>query len=130
MSSVHTITAEIEARFTFPGLAEGEHETAYPTLEIQYSFVQGWAGSRLSFSCPGEPADPDEVHLINARLIDGDGLTPTEDQIHDWAREWLHGGGYAEACAHAKRGPDPDDLLQQRIDDESFPFESIDEELF
>jgi hypothetical protein len=86
MSSVHTITAEIEARFTFPGLAEGEHETAYPTIEIQYSFVQGWAGSRPSFSCPGEPPEPDEVDLISARLIAGDGLEPTDERVQEWAR--------------------------------------------
>lgn len=128
MSSIHTITAEVEARFTFPGLADGEHETAYPTVEIQYAFVRGSPATRPSFSCPGEPADPDEVDLISARLVDGDGITPTEDQIHEWAREWLHGDGYHEACAHAKRGPDPDDLLQQRRDAQDFPFQSIDDE--
>jgi len=127
MSSVHTITAEIEARFTFPGLADGEHETAYPTVEIQYAFVRGYPATGPSYSCAGEPGAPDEVDLISARLIKADGLTPTEDQIHDWAREWLHGEGYAEACAYATQGPDPDDLLQQRRDEEDFPLEPFDE---
>jgi hypothetical protein len=130
MSCAFTICAEIEARFTFPGLADGEHETAYPTVEIQYSFVRGYPATGPSFSCAGEPGAPDEVDLISARLIDGDGLTPTDDQIHDWARKWLQEDGYAEACAHAKQGHDPDDLLQQRIDDENLPFQPIDEEPF
>jgi hypothetical protein len=125
MSSTHTIAAEIEARFTFPGLADGEHETAYPTLEIEYSFVQGWAGSRPSFSNPGEPPEPDEVDLISARLIKGDGLEPTDDRVQEWAREWLHGDGYHEACAHAKQGPDPDRLYDQRRDDANFHFQPI-----
>jgi hypothetical protein len=129
MSSAFTITAEIEARFTFPGLADGEHETAYPTVEIQYSFVRGTPATRPSFSCPGEPADPDEVDLISARLVAGDGLEATDEQVHEWAREWLHGDGYFEACAHAKQGPDPDDLLQQRIDDANFPFQPVDEDM-
>jgi hypothetical protein len=125
MSSTHTITAEIEVRFTFPGLAEGEHETAYPIIEIEYSFVCGSPATRPSFSSPGEPADPDEVDLISARLIKGDCIDPTVELVQDWARNWLHGDGYHEACAHAMRGPDPDDLLQMRRDDADFHAQSF-----
>lgn len=130
MACTFTIHAEIEARFTFPGLADGEHEVAYPTIEIQYSFVRGYPASGPTYWSGGEPADPDEVDLISAQLIDDDGVTPTEDQIHDWAREWLHGDGYAEACAHAKCGPDPDFLLQQRRDDGHDDLQTFDEDAF
>ncbi|CCE05817.1 hypothetical protein BRAS3843_1480048 [Bradyrhizobium sp. STM 3843] len=125
MSSTHTIIAEIEVRFSFPGLADGEYETDYPVIEIEYSFLRGSPATRPSFSSPGEPADPDEIDLISARLINGGSIDPTEDLVQTWAREWLHGDGYFEACAHAKRGPDPDDLLQQRRDDADFHAQSF-----
>ncbi len=102
--SKHTVVAEIEAQFTFPGLADGEFEVAYPKIEITYSHTKGCPAVMYQRNGdPGWPAEPDEIELLSAKLIDGDGLTPAQDRVDDWARDWLENQGYDQACeaAHA-----------------------------
>jgi hypothetical protein len=92
MASRHTTVAECEVFFTFPGLAEGEREVAYPKLEIEYLFNPG---RRPSFDDPGYSA---ELQLIKATLIDSDGLGPSDSQVQEWAQAWLDDDGYDQAC--------------------------------
>jgi hypothetical protein len=60
-----------------------------------------------------------EVSFVEAKLINGDGLTPTMKQVQDWASDYLDtDDGFSEACNHAEdnynHGPDPDDDYAQR----------------
>jgi hypothetical protein len=91
--STHTIQTEIELKFTFPGLADGEWETSYPTVELTYDYEPG--GRELSFR---------EVKLIKA-----DGFTPEPEHLQDWAEQWLLFDGYDYACDCAEL-----DLLAMR----------------
>lgn len=98
--SKHTITTEIEVKFTPAGLVE--QETVYPELEITYSFTAGSPATGPTYACGGTPAEPDEVELISAKMISDDGIEPTAQQINDWAAEWLASDtGYESAvkCA-------------------------------
>lgn len=60
---------------------------------------------------PIDPPEPAVVELAGARLIDGDGLAPTAEQLDDWANNWIDTEGYDECIAHAEAlsSPDPDD---------------------
>ena len=99
-----TIEAEVEVKFTFPGLDPGEHEVEYPILEIEYSFIPGRpAYTPRGEYAPIDPPDPAEVDFIKARLLDGKGLTPKQDQIDDWARDYLDSDeGYRVAVEAAE----------------------------
>ena len=113
------ITAVIEVRFGLSGMPPGEFEAACPTLEIEYDFR---AGSPAVYyqrnGDPGWPEEAAELELISAKLIDGDGLAPTQEQVDDWAERWLDEEGYGDACANCEDdGPDPDDLRDRQRDD-------------
>jgi hypothetical protein len=101
--SKHTMIAEIERRFTFPGLADGEYEVAYPKIEITYRYLPGSPAVYYQRNGdPGWPAEPAEMEVISAKLIDGDGLTPTAKEVEEWASEWLDDdSGYRLACENA-----------------------------
>ncbi len=102
--STHTVKAECEITFRPAGLQDDE--TAYPTLEITYRFAKGSPAMGPTYESGGEPADPDEIEFISAKLIDGDGTLPTQEQIDEWAEEWLASDyGYEKACELA-REPD------------------------
>lgn len=123
--SQHTITAEIKVRFWFSGMAEDERETAYPKVEITYGFTRGAREVRPDLQQPGSPADPDEIELISAKLIDGDGVGGTQEQVNDWARAWLDDEGYEEACCHAAvdNQPDPDDARDRMLEDREMQYD-------
>ena len=96
----HTLTAELEIRFTPTGCTETE--VAYPTIEIAYTYLPGSPQRGPTYWSGGEPADPAEVELVSARLIDGDGLDPDAKQIDDWAQGYLDSDrGYEAACREA-----------------------------
>ena len=38
---------------------------------------------------------------MGATLLDGDGLTPTQEQVLDWAQDYLDGDGYDHAVREA-----------------------------
>jgi len=98
MSTRHTITAEITVE------PPGEYdEVAYPIIEIEYNFTKGSPEVRyLRNGDPGWPAESAEVEGIKAKLLNGDGLNPTEDQVYDWAEQWLNGEkGLELACENA-----------------------------
>ena len=95
----HIITTELEIRFTPAGCAE----VAYPTIEIAYTYLPGSPQRGPTYWSGGEPADPAEVELVSARLIDGDGLDPDAKQIDDWAQGYLDSDrGYEAACREAE----------------------------
>lgn len=108
--STHTITAEIEVQFRIPDMPMDEHETAYPKVEITYTYHRGSPATGPTWNSGGEPADPDELQFISAKLIDGDGLDPEPSRLKDWAEEWLYDEGYEQACRNAEEDnrPDPD----------------------
>lgn len=117
--SEFTITTEITWRFHLSGMPDDEHETAYPKIEITYGYSPG----SKAFTPPGEygpidPPDAPEIEFISGRLIDGDGLDPTQDQVNDKARDWLDDDGFDEACAYAEKfsGPDPDEVAERRAE--------------
>lgn len=118
--STHTITAECKVKFRIPDMPADEREVAYPTLEITYTFTPGSPEVRYQRNGdPGWPADPAEVELVSAKLIKADGFTPTQEQINEWAEEWLWNEGYNAACdaAAEDRRPDPDLAYEQMRDD-------------
>ena len=109
--SKHTLQTEIEIKFSFPGLAEGEQEVAYPKVEITYDYSPG----RKAYTPRGEyapidPPEPPEINFVSATLINGDGLEPSMQQIQELASDWLDDKGFDEACsnAEASSGPDTD----------------------
>jgi hypothetical protein len=95
----YSMTADVEVRFVPAGCVEEEIE--YPTLEIEFSYLPG----RPAFTPRGEygpidPPDPEEVDFTSAKLTDGKGLLPTQEQIDDWARGYLDSDdGYKHACS-------------------------------
>lgn len=93
-----TMTAEIEVRFVPVSLYETEVE--YPVVEIEYTHLRGSpAFTPRGEYAPIDPPTPAEVDFRAAKLIDGKGLLPTQEQINDWAREYLDSDeGYRRAC--------------------------------
>lgn len=104
--SKHTIEAEIEVKFrpAGMGLPDDEFEVAYPKVLIEYSFSKGSPAVMYQRNGdPGWPAEPAEVEALSAKLISGDGLEPTQDQVLDWARDWLDSeDGFNAACDAAR----------------------------
>jgi hypothetical protein len=94
----HSIRAEIEVRFHLPGMPEDERETAYPVVDIDFTFLPGAPERGPTYACGGTPADPAEIEMVKATLVNGDGLVPTQDRIDDWADAWLQGVGFDRAC--------------------------------
>ena len=103
MRTRHTILAEIEYKFRFPGLEPGEHETAYPKVEITYSFIKG----RPAYTPRGEygpidPPDPPEVGFISATMVDADGMEFPPAKVDEIASDWLDGDGWELAVRNAE----------------------------
>jgi len=102
--TLHTIKTELEV--------ETAGGVFCPKLEITYSYLPGSPAVYYQRNGdPGWPADPAELELINVKLIDGNGLDPTDQQVQKWANDWLDDAGYSEACGHAEEclSPDHDD---------------------
>ena len=99
-TSKHTITAEIKVNFQLSDMPADEHETAYPEVEITYSFVKG-CPARIRYDENDHPAEPHELEVLDAKLINGDGLAQTQDQLLEWAQEWLYDEGYDRAVENA-----------------------------
>lgn len=120
--SRHIIEAEVEVFFTFPGLADGDREVAYPKVAITYDYSPGCpAHTPRGEYAPIDPPEPPEVSFVSAELLNGDGLAPTPEQIQEWGSNWLDEElNYIEACDHAEEGrrPDPDAAYEQQRDDD------------
>lgn len=103
--SKHTINAEIEVKHqpAGMGLPDDEYEVSYPKVEITFSYLKGSPAVMYQRNGdPGWPAEPAEVEAISAKLIDGDGLARTQQQVDDWAADWLDGPGYEQAVEAAQ----------------------------
>lgn len=84
---------------------------------MRYRYTPGYPATGPSYDSGGEPGAGAEVELVSAELVDGDGLDPRQEQVMDWAQDWLDSdSGYAQACAAAEgeQGPYPDDLRDQK----------------
>lgn len=95
--SRHSIAAEHIVLFTFPGLAEGDHESAKVKIEIAYEYDAD--GDPLGRYSPS-------MTLVEAVLTDGDGLGPTQSQVNAWAEDWLDDEGCDRALDHAESEQD------------------------
>jgi hypothetical protein len=95
----HTIVAEIKRYFQLAGMPDDEREVAYPTVEIAFTYKRGSPAVMYQRNGdPGWPAEPAEIELVSAKLVNGDGLMPTPDQLNDWAQDWLDSdSGYSLA---------------------------------
>jgi hypothetical protein len=89
-STRHTIRTKIPVKFTFPGA--GEREVAHPEITIVYSIAKG------------ENGEPDQPTVVDATLVEDDGLNPTPADVSAWAQAWLDGDGYERACEAAQEG--------------------------
>jgi hypothetical protein len=102
-ATTHNIAAEHTVLFRIPGMPDDERESANVKLEIAYTYLLRDPGCRTQRNGdPGWPPEPAEVDLVAAKLIDGDGLAPTQDQINEWAIDWLDDAGYDAACENAE----------------------------
>ena len=81
----HIIQAEIETVIDADNVA-------YPLISIEYSFLPGSPAVMYQRNGdPGWPADPDEIEMLSAVLIDRDGLmTLTNDRVNEMAEAWLY----------------------------------------
>lgn len=104
MKTRHTIVAEIEKRFSFPGLADGEYEVAYPEVAITYDYIPG----RPAYTPRGEygpidPPEPAEVEFVGVRVLNYDGLDGMHyEDVRTMAEDWLNDEGYEGACRNAE----------------------------
>lgn len=120
--SIHTIETQVSVKFRFPGLAEGETETAFPTLAITFEYRPGRpAYTPRGEYAPIDPPEPEEVDFVSAHMLDDDGMSPGQEQINEWAQDWLASDeGYTAACACAEGGRaqgDPDEAYERKRDD-------------
>lgn len=97
MSTNHTIRAEIEVRFHLSGAPDDERETAYPTVDIDFQYRPGCPERGPTYACGGTPAEPAEIEVVRATLVNGGGLAPTAEQVDAWAEIWLQDAGYDRA---------------------------------
>ena len=101
-TTTHTMTVEVEVKFTPTGCTE--KETSYPKLEIEFSYTPGRP------ACFYDLPEGAEVDLISARLVDNpDGLLEyapesfRKEQIKDWALDYLDSDhGYDTAVEFAE----------------------------
>lgn len=102
MTQKYTARTEVEVLFTPPGTEY--QEAAYPEIEVTFSYSPGAPEQGPTYACGGQPAEPDEVEFISAKLIDGHGIEPTQEQIDNWADEWLASdSGYQAAIDEVTR---------------------------
>ena len=104
MSSKHDYVAECEIKFQLSGMPDDEREVAYPKLLISYDYVPGRAACtpRGEYG-PIDPPDPPEITILTAKLIDGDGLAPTQGQLDDWAQDYADSdAGFESLCNNAE----------------------------
>lgn len=97
MSTKHTLTIEHEVRHqpAGMGLPADEFEVSYPKIEITVNYTAGSPAVMYQRNGdPGWPGDPAEIDVIEAKLVDGDGLNPTPDQVLQWAQDYLDGDGF------------------------------------
>lgn len=108
MTTRHTITAE----FTVWRSDKNENEHMIKA-NITYSYEPG---QRASWSDPGSGA---ELSVLDARLIDGDGIDPERAQLLFWCNDWIMDEGYERACREAEsdRAPDPDAAYEAMRDE-------------
>ena len=69
---------------------EIERPEGYPILEVILIATGG--GPEVLYQRnggPGWPAEPVEIEVIASKLVAGDGLHPTPEQVRDWADQWL-----------------------------------------
>jgi hypothetical protein len=103
-----TIATEIEVKFTPPGCTATEIK--YPEIEIEFEYTPGEPERGPTYSCGGTPASADEISFVSAKLIDGAGLDPTQEQVTNWAVDYLDSDrGYQAAIDEVVERADADE---------------------
>jgi hypothetical protein len=93
--SRHTLIAEWNVTFRVPGLEDLEGATIKVQIDYSYS-----PGRRASWDDPGFDA---EVSVLDATLLDGDGIDPDRATLLDWCQRFLEDEpGYDIACRNAE----------------------------
>jgi hypothetical protein len=80
--TIHDILAVIPVNVT----CGGADDTLSITVRVEYSHV------------PGNPA---ELMLRSAIMVDTEGPEPTDEQVTEWAQDWLDCRGHDAACNRA-----------------------------
>lgn len=101
MGTRHTITADITVKFLIPGMPPDERECTDIRVDITYDFTRGSPAFYNRSSGSWDPPDPHEIELVEAVLVEGGGLSPTGEQVDEWAGDWLADAGYEAAVAQA-----------------------------
>lgn len=96
MKGKFRIVAEPTIEFQITPGEPDSMECATPSIEITFDWTPG---ARATWTDPGYG---DEVHIRGFRLIDGDGLSPTAEQLSAWVDDWYDDGGYDACCREAK----------------------------
>lgn len=78
---------------------------------ITFTHKKGAPAKAPTYTHGGQPADPPEIEFISVEPCEHDLLNPINSQPHldDWARDWLEGEGFEEACTFAYE----DDIIAQ-----------------
>ena len=102
MSDLHTIAA----CYTPPDEDAPEIECT-----IYFTFLKGSPATGPTYSSGGEQACPAEVEFGH--------VEPSTPDIEAWARDYLQGEGYDDACEQAAEDmqPDPDEAYERMRDE-------------
>lgn len=70
---------------------------------ITFTHKKGAPAQGPSYSSGGQPADPPEIEFVSVEPCEHGLLNPVYAQpyLDDWARGWLEGDGFEEACTYA-----------------------------
>lgn len=78
--------------------AQGNNGDGFDVF-ITFMHRKGALEQGPSYASGGQPADHPEVEFVSVEPCKGWVLLP--DLLDDWARGWLEGDGFEEACAFA-----------------------------
>jgi len=103
-------TVKFRAEIEVTGIPSGcgDFETMYPVFDITVSYIKGSPAVMYQRNGdPGWPADPPEIELLDVALHNGDGISPTKEQMWDWVEEWLDSDeGFVSVVEEAERRDD------------------------
>jgi len=100
MTTRHTMISDLNVRFRPIGMVDMENATI--RVQIDYSYTPGVPARGPSYYSGGEPAEGAEVSVLDATLLDGDGLDPPRSVLLDWCQDFLDDDGYDKACEIAE----------------------------
>lgn len=73
-------------------------------VEITYTYTPGAAA--IMYGDAPQPADPEELDFISARMVQHDIDAGLQKMLDEWAGEYLSTDGFEDACENADREGD------------------------